>query len=144
MIRNAYTLVEMVAVTAILLVVLGVALIQFRPESAGTSPDRLLEEIRRAAASCRREAAATGTPRELVFEPEQRTVAAANERIPLPEGMKLRLNGEELRESAAILRFFPDGSAAEAELELESDEETAKLRVSPLTGSMEIDEDQTE
>lgn len=134
----------MVAVTAILLVVLGVALIQFRPESAGKSPERLLEEIRRAAASCRREAAATGVPRELVFEPEQRAIAAANERILLPEGVKLRLNGEELSKSAAILRFFPDGSAAEAELELESDEETAKLRVSPLTGSIEIDEDQTE
>lgn len=144
MIRNAYTLVEMVAVTAILLVVLGVALLQFRPESAGTSPERLLEEIRRAAASCRREAAATGIPRELVFEPEHGAVTAANERILLPEGMKLRLNGKEPGEDTAILRFFPDGSAAEGELELELNEETAKLRVSPLTGSMEIDEDRTE
>lgn len=144
MISRYYTLVEMVAVTAILLAVLGIALVQFRPESAGKSPERLLEEIRRAAASCRREAAATGIPRELVFEPKQRAVTAANERILLPEGMKLRFNGKELREDTVILRFFPDGGAAEAELELESNEETATLRVSPLTGSMEINEDQTE
>jgi len=144
LISRCYTLVEMVAVTAILLAVLGVALVQFRPESAGKSPERLLEEIRRAAASCRREAAATGNIRELVFEPKHGAVAAANERILLPEGMKLRLNGKELREDTVILRFFPDGGAAEAELELESEEEKAALRVSPLTGSMEIDEDRTE
>lgn len=144
MIRSRYTLVEMVAVTAILMTVLGIALMQFRPESAGESPERKLEEIRRAAASRRREAAATGKICVLVFEPGRGSITAGNEQIGLPEGMKLRLNGREIGERAAILRFFPDGSAAEAELELESGEGKATLRVSPLTGSMRIDEDRTE
>ena len=39
-----------------------------------------------------------------------------------------------------MLRFFPDGGVAETALAFERDGETATLLISPLTGSIVIDE----
>jgi len=132
----------MVAVTAILLTLLGVAILQFRPEYAGQSPRQVAEAIRRTGAGCRRQSTATGEISELFFDPERKTITSSTERFRLPKEMRILLNGGEIREKTPILCFFPDGSAAEAELELEleSDGDRVKLRVSPLTGMMEIDE----
>ena len=58
--RNRYTLVELVTVTAILLVVLAVGTARLSVELLDGGPYQKAEQLRRIAALCRRQAAAGG------------------------------------------------------------------------------------
>lgn len=60
--RNRYTLVELVIVTAILLVVLAVGTARLSAELLDGGPYQKAEQLRRIAALCRRQAAATAKP----------------------------------------------------------------------------------
>ena len=136
--RNRYTLVELVTVTAILLVVLAVGTARLSVELLDGGPYQKAEQLRRIAALCRRQAAATGKPCE--FDPARRRLFFGKEQVTYPQELRILRNGEELQEPGVVLRFFPDGGAAETALAFERDGETATLRISPLTGSIVIDE----
>ena len=74
------------------------------------------------------------------FDPVERRLYFGKEALIYPEGMHVLKNGEELQEPGSVLRFFPDGSASAAVLAFEYDGDLSILRVSPLTGSMAINE----
>ena len=138
--RNRYTLVELVTVTAILLVVLAVGTARLSVELLDGGPYQKAEQLRRIAALCRRQAAATGKTCAVEFDPARRRLFFGKEQVTYPQEFHILRNGEELQEPGVVLRFFPDGGAAETALAFERDGETATLRISPLTGSIVIDE----
>ena len=131
---HPYTLLEMIAVTAAIMLVVGVATINFSNLRLDKSPDELTEELRRMGALCRRYAIAQGKPQEVFYHHEKRVIKFQKESICLPEKTKLFVNGVEPEEDLMCMKFFPDGNAVAAAIEFAAGEDVAGIRVSPLTG----------
>lgn len=138
--RHCYTLSELIAATAILLILLALGAARLRRDWFEESPRSKMEQFRRIAALCRRKAVSTGRKCCIEFDPERRRVIWQGEQILFPEEFHFRRNREECRESGPVLCFFPDGKASETEISLEFNDDAATLQISPLTGSMVIDE----
>ena len=95
--RNRYTLVELVTVTAILLVVLAVGTARLSVELLDGGPYQKAEQLRRIAALCRRQAAATGKTCAVEFDPARRRLFFGKEQVTYPQELRILRNGEELR-----------------------------------------------
>ena len=132
--RHPYTLLEMIAVTAVIMMVVGVATVNFSNLRLDKSPDELTEDLRRMGALCRRYAIAQGKAHEVFYHHEKRIIKFDKEIIQLPEGTKLLINDVEPEEDLMCMTFFPDGNAAVAVIEFAAGEDVAGIRVSPLTG----------
>ena len=132
--RHPYTLLEMIVVTAVIMLVVGVATVNFSNLRLDKSPDELTEELRRMGALCRRYAIAQGKAHEVFYHHEKRIIKFDKEIIQLPEGTKLLINDVELTEDAMCMKFFPDGNTAVTVIEFVSGDDVAGVRVSPLTG----------
>ena len=133
-IRHPYTLLEMIAATAVIMMVVGVATVNFSNLRLDKSPDELTEELRRMGALCRRYAIAQGKPQEVFYYHKKRIIKFDKESIYLPEETKLSVNGVEPEEDLMCMKFFPDGNAAVSTIEFAAGEDVAGVRVSPLTG----------
>ena len=131
---HPYTLLEMIVVTAVIMLVVGVATVNFSNLRLDKSPDELTEELRRMGALCRRYAIAQGKPQEVFYHHEKRIIKFDKENIYLPEKTKLLVNGVEPEEDLMCMKFFPDGNASVAAIEFAEGEDIAGVRVSPLTG----------
>ena len=83
--RNRYTLVELVTVTAILLVVLAVGTARLSVELLDGGPYQKAEQLRRIATLCRRQAAATGKTCAIEFDPARRRLFFGNEQVTYPQ-----------------------------------------------------------
>lgn len=138
--RYCYTLSELIAATAILLVLLALGTARLRSDWFAESPHAKMEQFRRIAALCRRRAAATGKKCCIEFDPGKRKLIWQKEQILFPEEFHLRRNGKEPLDAGPFLCFFPDGKALETEISFEYNDDVATLQISPLTGSMVIDE----
>ena len=132
--RHPYTLLEMIVVTAVIMLVVGVATVNFSNLRLDKSPDELTEELRRMGALCRRYAIAQGTPQEVFYYHKKRIIKFDKEIIQLPEGTMLLINDVEPTEDAMCMKFFPDGNTAVTVIEFVSGDDVAGVRVSPLTG----------
>ena len=132
--RHPYTLLEMIVVTAVIMLVVGVATVNFSNLRLDKSPDELTEELRRMGALCRRYAIAQGKVHEVFYHHEKRIIKFDKEIIQLPEGTKLFINDVEPTEDAMCMKFFPDGNTAVTVIEFVSGDDVAGVRVSPLTG----------
>ena len=132
--RHPYTLLEMIAATAVIMMVVGVATVNFSNLRLDKSPDELTEELRRMGALCRRYAIAQGKAHEVFYHHEKRIIKFDKEIIQLPEGTKLLINDVEPAEDAMCMKFFPDGNASVTVIEFVSGDDIAGVRVSPLTG----------
>ena len=128
--RHPYTLLEMIVVTAVIMLVVGVATVNFSNLRLDKSPDELTEELRRMGALCRRYA----KPQEVFYYHKKRIIKFDKESIYLPEETKLLVNGVEPEDDLMCMKFFPDGNAAVAAIEFAAGEDVAGVRVSPLTG----------
>lgn len=140
--RCNYTLLELVAAIGVLLLLFGIALVNFANFRLEETPAAQIGRVRRLGALCRRAAIAQGKPVGVMFRPAERTLQGSGETVVLPEHMTLRINGAELLEDGVAMLFFPDGNAAEVTMEITAENEApAVLRVSPLTGMMEVYEE---
>ena len=74
--RCYYTLVELITVTAILTIVLAIGTVRIGAEIFDGGPEQKAEELRRIAAICRRQAAATGKECAVEFDPVERNARA--------------------------------------------------------------------
>ena len=131
---HPYTLLEMIAVTAVIMMMVGVATVNFSNLRMDKSPDELAEELRRMGALCRRYAIAQGKAHEVFYHHEKRIIKFDKEIIQLPAETRLLINDVEPTEDAMCMKFFPDGNAAVAVIEFVSGDDIAGVRVSPLTG----------
>lgn len=139
--RRLFTLIELVAAGAILLVLLGIGAGSFHALKLDDSPRSVLEKLQRVGALCRRQAVAQGIPVAVFYSVERRVFWCGAEKVNLPESVALRHPENEAGEME-ILRFFPDGSALEQKIELTDSRNTARLLASPLTGLLYLEEEE--
>jgi len=100
-------------------------------------------EVRATLAKARSYAVVEGRMRFVVFNLEEGKFGLDTDAVlrgltePIRFG-SLMIGGEEIREATARVRFYPDGTAEEAEISIASgDGGTLRVRTDPLTGIVE-------
>lgn len=135
-----FTLIEMLVVLSIVGLLAYVSIANFRPASDRVDVVKINREISRMARLVRLKALNDGSPNELVFDLEKRTVLATRDDdiLKIPASVTVQvLTGAELvraREKASIA-FLPDGSSSGGEVRLlDADGRKSTLSINWLTG----------
>jgi prepilin-type N-terminal cleavage/methylation domain-containing protein len=140
---GGFTLVELIVVLFILSVIAALAAPSFSRTIVSSRLRASAAEVRATLARARSLAVAGAVERSVVFDLEKGEYGLDNDatRRALPEPIRLSgvlLAGERRERGDAVVRFFPDGSAEEAEVSVSSgDGGTLKVTVEPLTGIAE-------
>ena len=99
--------------------------------------------MKAAMTQARARAAATGRTRAVRIDLDRGEYGIPSDNVgrPLPEGVRVAsvsAPGVTIERGVVDVRFFPDGSADEAEVVLaDAEDATLRLRVDPLTGVVE-------
>ena len=138
-----FTLVEMIVVLFILSLLAALAAPSFSRTIASAQLRASAAEVRGTLARARSLAVAGAMERSVVFDLEKGEYGMDNEatRRGFPDAIRLsgvRVAGERVERGDAIVRFFPDGSAEEAEVSVTSEDGGGlRVTVEPLTGIAE-------
>jgi len=138
-----FTLVELIVVLFILSLLAALAAPSFSRTIVSARLRASAAEVRSTFARARSQAVAGATERAVVFDLEKGVYGLDNEatRTGFPEPVRLSgilLAGERKERGDAVVRFFPDGSAEEAEVYVTSGDGGAlRVTVDPLTGIAE-------
>jgi general secretion pathway protein H len=138
-----FTLVEMVVVLVLLAVLAALAAPSFSRTIVSARLRASASDVRAALARARLSAVAGGRQRSVVFDLEKGEYGLDNDAVRnrFPDPIRLgnvRLTGEPAEGVAVRVRFFPDGTADQAEISVESgDGATVRVNVDPLTGIAE-------
>ena len=150
--KRNYTMIELVAVIVIAGMVSTVVILQFRKLPAFISLESKVNEFSKVLAQARNNAACCGVNTSIVFDAENHRVFMAqgnNEdksssiEMFLPEEIKLSLNKEEMElddEDLTLFKFYPDGTGGGNDVYLELRKHKFKISISPLSGSVVIEE----
>ncbi len=137
---SGFTLIEMLVVLSIIGLLAYVSVVNFRPASDRVDIVKINREISRMAQLVRLKALNDGSPGELLFDLEKRTVLAArnDDILKIPASVTVQvLTGAELvraREKASIA-FLPDGSSSGGEVRLtDASGGRSTLSINWLTG----------
>ncbi len=141
--RRGFTLVELLVVLFILSIFTALAAPSFHRTMVSARLRVSAAEVRAAFGKARSLAVAAGRVRTVVFDLEKGEFGLDNEvlRRAFAEPIRLggvRVGGEEQAEGEARVRFYPDGTAEEAEVSVDSgDGGEIRVRLDPLTGIAE-------
>ena len=141
--RDGFTLMELVVVLFILSLLVAVAAPSFSRTLLSARMRTSASDVRAAFGKARSLAVAEGRVRAVVFDLEKGEFGLDNDAVrrgfPEPVGLgAVRLEGEEAKASPARVRFYPDGTAQDAEVSVDSgDGGTIRVKVDPLTGIAE-------
>lgn len=135
-----FTLVEMLVVLSIIGLLAYVSAVNFRPVGDRADIVKINREISRMAQLVRLQALNGGSPKELLFDLEKRTISATPNgdalKVPASVSVQLLTGAELLRaRDKASIAFLPDGSSSGGEVRL-TDANGAKstLSINWLTG----------
>jgi prepilin-type N-terminal cleavage/methylation domain-containing protein len=140
---EGFTLVELMVVLFILSVLAALAAPSFSRTLVSARLRASASDVRATFARARSLAVAGGRERAVVFDLEKGEYGLDNDAVRrgFPEPVRLggvRLVGEENARGDARVRFYPDGSAEEAEVSVDSgDGGSIRVKVDPLTGIAE-------
>jgi prepilin-type N-terminal cleavage/methylation domain-containing protein len=140
---GGFTLVELAVVLFILAALAALAAPSFSRTIVSARLRASASDVRSAFARARSVAVAGGRARSVVFDLEKGEYGLDNEAVRrgFPDPIRLggvRIAGEEESGGDARVRFFPDGTADEAEVSVEAgDGGTIRVKVDPLTGIAE-------
>ncbi len=143
--QRGFTFIEMMVVMLIIALAMGIAV----PMVEGGFDSR---EVRRAARQiastmhyCRGEALATGTPQELIIDPNQNRIETTGGRWAVLTDravMERVLGGAVLGDGAVQVLFFPNGSTSGAEVIIASRRDRfqnrLRIRLDPLIGRVQV------
>jgi len=138
--NKGFTLVEMIVVLVILAALAALAAPSFSRTIVSARLRASAAEVRATLARARALAVAGGRERSVVFDLEKGVYGLDNDatRSGFPEPIRItgvRLAGEPMERGDAVVRFFPDGTAEEAEVSVASgDGGGLRVTVEPLTG----------
>jgi len=141
--NNGFTLFELIVVLVILAALAALAAPSFSRTIVSARLRASAAEVRATLARARVLAVAGGRERFVVFDLEKGEYGLDNDavRSGFPEPIRLngvRLAGEPKERGEARVRFYPDGTAEEAEVSVASgDGGTLRVTVEPLTGIAE-------
>jgi len=146
---GGFTFVELIVVLFILSVIAALAAPSFSRTIVSARLRASASEVRSTLARARTLAIAGAAERAVVFDLEKGEYGLDNEatRRGFPESVRLSgvlfggergERGERVERGDAVVRFFPDGSAEEAEVSVTAgDGGTLRVTVEPLTGIAE-------
>lgn len=140
---KGFTLVELMVVLFILSALAALAAPSFSRTLASARLRASASDVRATFGRARSLAVAGGRERAVIFDLEKGEYGLDNDvvRRGFPEPVRLgvvRLAGEENARGDARVRFYPDGSAEEAEVSVDSgDGGSIRVKVDPLTGIAE-------
>lgn len=140
---EGFTLFELIVVLVILGALAALAAPSFSRTIVSARLRASASEVRSALARARSLAVAGARERSVVFDLEKGEYGLDNEatRRGFPDPIRLggvRLSGEPVERGDAVVRFFPDGTAEEAEVSVASgDGGGLRVTVEPLTGIAE-------
>jgi len=141
--NKGFTLVELMVVLIILAALAALAAPSFSRTIVSARLRASAAEVRATFARARALAIAGGRERFVVFDLKKGEYGLDNDatRSGFPEPVRLtgvRLAGESMEGGDAVVRFFPDGTAEEAEVSVASgDGGTLRVTVEPFTGIAE-------
>jgi type II secretory pathway pseudopilin PulG len=134
---------ELMVVLFILSILAALAAPSFNRTILSARHKSSASEVRAAFARARSFAVSEGRERAVVFDLEKGKFGLDNDSVmrDFPEPVRLGdvlLAGEEAEGEIALVRFFPDGTAEDAEVSVESgDGGTIRVKVDALTGIAE-------
>jgi len=140
---GGFTLVELIVVLFILSIIAALAAPSFTRTLVSSQLSASAAEVRATFARARTLAVVGGSERAVVFDIGKGEYGLDNEatRRGFPEPVRLSgviLGGERVERGDAVVRFFPDGSAEEAEVSVTGgDGGRIRVTVEPLTGIAE-------
>ncbi len=138
-----FTLVELAVVLFIVAALAALVAPSFSRTMVSARLRASASDVRAAFAKARYLAVAAGRERSVVFDLDKEEYGLDNEAVRrgFPDPIRLggvRLTGEAAEGTEAKVRFFPDGTADDAEVSVESgDGGTVRVKVDPLTGIAE-------
>lgn len=141
--NKGFTLVELIVVLVILAALTALVAPSFSRTIVSARLRGSAAEVRSTLARARALAVAGGRERFVVFDLEKGEYGLDNDatRRGFPDPVRLsgvRLAGEPMERGDAVVRFFPDGTAEEAEVSVAGgDGGTLRVTVEPLTGIAE-------
>ncbi|MCL1926514.1 MAG: prepilin-type N-terminal cleavage/methylation domain-containing protein [Syntrophorhabdaceae bacterium] len=142
--RGGFSLMELLVVLFILSLFAALAAPSFSRTLLSGRMRACAAEVRATLSKARSHAIAEGRTRFVVFNLEEGTFGLDSDAVlrGFPEPIQLGsliVAGEEVRGTTARVRFFPDGTAEEAEISVASgDGGMLLLRMDPLTGIVEV------
>jgi general secretion pathway protein H len=135
---GGYTLLEMIAVLAILAITTAVAVPQFSGTIKHERLNQLGLRIARIMATARAQALDQKRPADVIVDLRRRTIYAADGQVyALPNEIAVqvvagRLRGADLHGES--IRFYPDGSASGGRITLAATDESGNLDINWITG----------
>jgi len=141
--RCGFSLMELLVVLFILSLLTALVAPSFSRTLLSGRMRTCTAEVRATLARARSHAVAEGRVRFVVFHLEEGKYGLDNDAVlrefsdPVRFG-SFMVGGEEILEATARVRFYPDGTAEEAEISIDSgDGGTLRVRTDPLTGIVE-------
>ena len=141
--RRGFSLMELLIVLFVLSLLTALVAPSFSHTLLSGRMRTCAAEVRATLARARSYAVSEGRMRFVVFNLEEGKFGLDNDAVlrGFPEPIRfdsLMVGGEEIREATARVRFYPDGTAEEAEIKVAAgDGGTLRVKTDPLTGIVE-------
>ena len=136
-----FTLVELTAVLMILILITGIAVSSLPRMSFFSSLQHIAAGLQAGCADLRQTVSFGNKCVGITFDPEERTFNCGERIIPIPEDVKIIMNGEDItagHEKKDIFRLYPDGSGNGRKISLVHENGKINLFLSPLTGRLVV------
>ena len=139
--RHEYTLTELVSVTAILFIVLGIVATSMVLQPAFLSLEQEAVKLSKSGAECRRLAIIHQKTMTISYNPGDHSFLCHNKVYPLAQKTKVKKGKIDFHDTEILFSFFPDGTAvSNGTVLLEQEDRQIKIFASPLTGVLQYKE----
>lgn len=132
---------ELTAVLMILILITGIAASSLPRMSFFPSLQHIAADLQAGCADLRQTASFGNKCVDITFDPEECTFNCGERIIPIPEDVKIIMNGEDItigHEKKEIFRLYPDGSGNGRKISLVHESGKINLFLSPLTGRLVV------
>lgn len=139
--KHGYTLTELVSVTAILFIVLGIAATSMALQPTFLSLEQEAVKLCKNGAECRRLAIIHQKVMTISYNPSDHIFLCHNKIYPLPQKTKVKKGNIDFHDTETLFSFFPDGTAtSNGTVLLKQEDRQIKIFASPLTGGLQYKE----
>jgi len=143
--QHGFTLIELIAVLALIAIVVGSIAFSFSKSMGGAKIRASVKDLVAALRYTRGQAIVKGEEMALEVDVEARSYTAPNKNpVTLPEGLDMKLltaQSELLDDGKGRIRFYPDGSSTGGRVTVLRDRKEWRVDVAWLTGEVRLEED---